>query len=114
MTDSSETTSSEALPSNAELDAMQQMLRAELRELTQQTHELTMNHAAAMVEIGTLRQLLVETHQRACVHAIEGSQACLQILELLEHGWADLKTQRTALAPTIKTPMELSREFIGR
>lgn len=91
-------------PTDEAVEQTLHMLRAEMSEITQQTHELTMHHAAAMVEIGALRRILVELHQRLCIYAQSGNEDCLELLALIEHGWGDLKQQREQLTPSVILP----------
>lgn len=78
------------------------ILRAEMNEIVSQTHELTMHHATTLIELGALRQVLVDAHQHALAHAVSGSEGCRNLLPILEKGWDELRKQREQLAPSLQ------------
>lgn len=75
-------------------------LRSELSEVSSQTIELSMNHAAALIEIAALRRTILEAHQLAIAHHLYPAIA------RLEMGWPELAQQREVLAPHITFPID--------
>lgn len=70
-------------------------LHAEMREVAEQTRELSMTLAATLTENMALKRILVELHQRACL------EPHIEFVAALETALPELKMQRQKLAPRL-------------